>query len=130
MTYPIMLGDEEIGKAQVERRGLYWYFRCRCRFSGEVMLRLQICCGEVCENLGIPVPENGVFRLDKRISVRSLPQGTWSVRAVPSHGPLGERFVPISPTEPFAYLHLLEGAYLQRRGGVVGAVLTDQSSSG
>lgn len=130
MTYPIMLGDEEIGKAQVERRGLYWYFRCCCRFSGEVMLRLQVCCGAVCENLGIPVPENGVFRLDKRISVRSLPQGAWFVRAVPRHGALGGCFVPISPTEPFEYLHRLEGAYLQRREGVLGAILPDQSSNG
>ena len=131
MTYPIMFGDENVGSAAVEQRGLYWYFRCRCCFGGQAVMRLVLRVGDREENLGIPVPDNGVFRLDKRIAVRSLPKGQWRIFAVPKHGALDGKFVPISPEEPFGYLHRLENAYFLRKGDLPGAVISvDQNSNG
>ena len=119
-TYPILRGGESIGQAFVEKQGLYYHFTCKCDLSGEVIYRLTVSCGDKCENLGVPVPENGEFVLVTRIPVSRLGQGDLVVRAVPKHGDLEGMFIPISPEEPFRYLDRLENAVAERRGQQLG----------
>lgn len=121
--YDIDLGGQCIGKARVERQGLYYIFDCRCDLSGEVVYRLTARCGEKMENLGIPVPQNGTFVLRRKIPVKRLGEGDFTIRAVPKHFQSAERFVPLSPEEPFRYLRRLEDAILQVRDGTVGVVI-------
>lgn len=121
--YDIFLGGQSVGSCAIERQGLYYCFDCRCYLTGEVVYRLTVRCGENTENLGIPVPQNGVFTLRTRIPVKKLGEGEFSIRAVPKHSELGEKFVPISPEEPFRYLRRLEDAVLQVRDGKVGIVI-------
>ena len=70
--YPIELSGREIGQAEVTRQGLYYHFTCRCRLTGEVICRLAAVCGDQMENLGVPVPENGYFVLQKNVPVSKL----------------------------------------------------------
>ena len=119
-VYEIMLGGRPVGQAAVFRRGLYLYFDCRCRLSGETVCRLRMKCGETETDLGIPVPEGGWFVLRTRVSARQLGRGKLDFVLVPKHAPVGENFVPLSPATPFAYLHRLEQAFLTRQNGVVG----------
>ncbi len=119
-TYPILRGGESIGQASVEKQGLYYRFSCRCDLSGEVIYRLTVSCGEKCENLGVPVPENGAFVLTARIPVSRLGQGEPVIRAVPRHGKLEGLFIPLSPEEPFRYIDRLENAVAERRGQQLG----------
>ena len=122
-TYPILRGGETIGQASVEKKGLYYYFSCRCSLSGEVIYRLVASCGEKRENLGVPVPEGETFVLNTRIPVNKLGQGTVTIQAVPKHGSLDGKFIPISPDEPFEYLRQLEKAVFEKRNGQPGIVL-------
>ena len=124
-TYPIYRGGETIGQALVEKRGLYYCFSCRCNLSGEVIYRLTASCGEKCENLGVLVPENGAFVLATRIPANRLGQGDLEIRAVPKHGQLEGRFIPISPDTPFAYLRQIEKAVFEKRNGQPGIVLRE-----
>ena len=124
-TYPILRGGEAIGQALVEKKGLYYFFSCRCDLSGEVIYRLTASCADRCENLGVPVPENGEFKLTARIPVSRLGQGEITVRAVPKHGGLGGKFIPISPDTPFAYLRQLEKAVFEKRNGQPGILIRD-----
>ncbi len=124
-TYPILRGGETIGQAQVEKRGLYYYYTCRCDLSAEVVYRLTVSCGEKCENLGIPVPEGGEFVLMTRLPVSKLGEGEPVIRAVPKHGPLEGKFIPIRPQEPFAYLRQLEKAVFEKRNGQPGILIQD-----
>jgi len=121
--YEITQGNQVIGQACVQRQGLYYHFSCRCRLSGEVICRLVVTCGGKQENLGIPVPEKDAYTLNTRISVSRLGQGQMTFRAVPRHNPLEEKFVPLSPEEPFRYLSRLKNAHLENRNGIVGIVL-------
>ncbi len=123
--YPIMLSSQEIGQAEVTRQGLYYHFSCRCRLSGEIICRLAAVCGDKMENLGVPVPENGYFVLQKKVPVSKLKEGPLGVRVVPRHPEPGGKFVPIRSEEPFAYLSRLKNAYLQRRDGELGIVLRE-----
>ncbi len=122
MEYEIQLGGQSVGIATVYKEGLYYYFDCRCKLTGEVIYRLQVCCGETVENLGIPVPEGDTFRLRVRIAAKRIGKGELQIRAVPKHEPMVGRFVPIYPEEPFSYLRRLENAFFQIRDGQAGMV--------
>ncbi|MBQ2785904.1 MAG: hypothetical protein IJF02_05325 [Oscillospiraceae bacterium] len=124
-TYPILRGGEPIGQACVVKKGLYYHFSCRCDLSGEVIYRLTVSCGEKCESLGVPVPEGEGFVLNSRIPVNKLGQGEMTVRAVPKHSKLEEKFIPISPDEPFEYLRQLEKAVFEKRNGQPGILIRD-----
>ena len=124
-TYEIMLGGEPVGQAVVRRQGLYYRFSCRCDLSGEVIYRITITCGGKSESLGIPVPKNGEFYLDTRLAASRLGEGEPKFAAVPRRPDLGGMFVPISPEEPFRYLHRLENAFLARKDGQLGIVIRE-----
>lgn len=125
MEYDITLGGGSIGRARVEREGLYYRFSCRVKLSGEVVCRLSAHCGDKTVSLGIPVPKDGAYELSTRIPVKRLGEGAMVITAEPKHTAPGGRFVPLSPQEPFAYLRQLENAFLQVRSGQVGAVIQD-----
>lgn len=124
-TYEIMLGGESVGQAVVRREGLYYRFSCRCDLSGEVIYRITVTCGGKSESLGIPVPKNGEFYLDTRLAASRLGEGEPKFAAVPRRPDLGGMFVPISPEEPFRYLHRLENAFLARKDGQLGIVIPE-----
>ncbi len=110
-----------MGEAKVEKQGLYYRFSCQCRLSGEVVCRLVAENGDRQENLGIPMPKDGEFALERRIPASHFPPGQWHIRVKPRH-PEGT-FVPLGPEEPFAYISRLKNAHLERRNGVLGIVL-------
>ena len=111
-SYPIYLGIEAVGQAEVEKRGLYYHFFCQCKLTGEVIFRIVAETGETRENLGIPVPEGKHFSLKTRVPVSHFAQCEPVFRLVPRHPEVYEKAVPFSPQEPFAYLQKLEKAYL------------------
>lgn len=121
--YEILLGGQSVGEVHVTKQGLYYHFDCRCDFTGEVMYRIAVKCGDDEQILGIPVPEGENFVLRTRVPIKKLPEGTFSFRAVPKHTDLMGKFVPLSPEEPFAYLQRLQEAFLQVRDGKVGIII-------
>lgn len=123
--YTILLGTQNVGQAQVRRDGLYYDFYCRCRFSGDVIMKIAVSCGEKTEILGTPVPQGKDFVLHKKLPVKYFGEGEFGFRAVPKKAQLDGFFVPIRPEEPFSYLNRLKNARLQRRDGVIGVVLQD-----
>lgn len=126
MEYTVFLGGQSIGKAMVERQGLYYCITCRCRLSGEVVYKVMASCGETTEDLGILVPESGAFVLTTRIPIKRLGEGELAFRAVPRHMELREKFVPISPESPFAYISRLENAFLEIQNGQISLAIRDE----
>lgn len=122
-NYSVFFGNSQCGKVSVQRQGLYWRFQCRCRLSSEILCRLQVDCGGVQENLGILVPMDGGFGLDKKIPVKRLGEGIPSFRIAPSGEGARREFVPICPEEPFAYITRLKESYLVRRNGQAGILI-------
>lgn len=121
--YDILLGAESIGKAQVEKEGLYYRISCRCRLSGEVPYKVHAACAGKCEDLGLLVPQNGAFALTTRLPIKRLGEGQLEFKAVPRHPKYEGEFIPISVEEPFSYLSRLENAYMQIRDGKIGVIL-------
>ena len=123
-TYDVMLGRQKAGRVEVTREGLYYRFSCRCRTEGREMLRLWMACGKQEVDLGLCVPMGNEFGTEKRIPVRQCGTGRPEFILRPK-----DHFIPLSPEEPFGYLHRLESAFLERRGEKVGIVLRQMSSS-
>ena len=111
----VTIGNQSVGRVQVRRQGLYYVFRCRCSLSGQTLWYLEAACGEKRENLGVLVPIDGVFGLDTRRPVKNLGEGKIRFGLRPKRDRPGNRFAPIYPDEPFAYIQQLKKAFLETR---------------
>lgn len=124
--YQVYFGNQPCGKVQVRRQGLYYRFTCRCRLTGDALCRLLVSVGTHQENLGVLVPVEGGFGLDTRIAAKRFGEGTPSFTVVSSREQMQERFVPITPEEPFAYIERLKTSFLVRKYGKLGILLTEE----
>ena len=122
-TYDVVLGGQPMGRVTVRKQGLYLQFDCQCNLSGEVMFDLIACVGQQREKLGLLTPELGKYTLRTKLPAKRLREGALSFLLQPRHSSMKDRFVPVRPDEPFAYIHRLEDAYLAICDGQVGIVL-------
>ena len=122
-SYAVYLGDASVGTVTVEKQGLYYRFSCRCSFSGAGMQRLWLRSGGKDIDLGLCVPMDGGFGTEKRIPARQCGDGTPEFYLRPKNADTRGNFIPLSPEEPFRYIHRLENAFLERRGSQLGIVI-------
>lgn len=126
MEYAVTSGEESIGKAQVEKEGLYYHIRCRCLIAGNIMSRLEVTCDQKNTDLGILVPLDSGFGLETRIPVNKIGKGELKFRVLPKNDTMCDRiFVPIKPEEPFRYLSRLRNACLEIHDGKRGIRILD-----
>ena len=123
-TYDIRRGLEVVGTARVEKEGLYYRICCRCAVSGEGMRRIVVTCGKSREDLGICVPMDNGFGLEKKIPCKRFGAGNPEFLLLPKYPGVQGKFVPVYPDEPFAYMSRLKGAFLEIRDGQPGVLLT------
>jgi hypothetical protein len=108
-----------VGKVQLIRQGLYWRVICRCQCSNDLVRRLYAVWDDGRENLGVLVPEEDGFRLDRRIPVKRLrTDGVKFMLSTGGHSREG-KLVPVSPEEPFAYIDRLKHAFLETENGKI-----------
>ncbi|MBQ8238661.1 MAG: hypothetical protein IJZ39_11010 [Oscillospiraceae bacterium] len=122
-SYDVRMGDRPVGTVKVEKEGLYYRFSCRCSLSGEVLCRLWLRSGGKEIDLGLCVPMEAGFGTEKRMPVRQCGEDAPEFFLRPKGADTRGNFVPISPEEPFRYLHRLENAFLERRGSRLGIVI-------
>jgi len=122
-NYEIQQGDKLLGKVNVTREGLYYRISCRCQLPGEGMHHLVLRCGGREINLGICVPMEGSFGVEKKIPCKSVEQGRPEFLLLPKHESIQGKFVPIYPEEPFSYMERLKDAFLARQGDQLGIVI-------
>ena len=113
--YDVLFGGEPVGKAFVDRQGLYYRFRCRCGLPGEGMYRIRVICGAGQQDLGILVPMEGDFGLQTRLPVKLFEGDQPRFLAVPRHGPVRENMISVYPEEPYAYIQRMKAAFLASR---------------
>lgn len=119
--YPVTLGHASVGKVTVDQEGLYCRVRCSCLLPEPGIYRLMAGSGE---NLGILVPRDGSFVLDRKIPAKQLRTGGTSFFLRPKDAPEKDHFAPIVPEEPFAYISRLKDSFLEARDGQVGITIT------
>ena len=75
-------------------------------------------------DLGVCVPVDGMFGVDKTVPCKKMGDGVPEFQLVPKHERMGGLFVGVYPDEPFAYLSRLKNSYLSIRNGQAGIVIT------
>ena len=118
--YEVFWKDRAVGTVETAREGLYLRIACRCFLPGREMLRLWMECGEKPIDLGLCVPMGDGFGTDKRIPASRCGSGKPRFYLRRKDDLLRGKFIPLSPEEPFQYIHRLENAYLEKRNGRVG----------
>lgn len=124
-NYDIHMGNEVVGRASLEKEGLYWKIHCRCQLSGDVAHQVMVMAGEEI-NLGILVPEDGAFCLTKRIAMKRFADAEPEFRIKPRTPKTEQSFQPITPDEPFSYIEKLKNAYLEEKDGEIGVTLPEE----
>lgn len=115
MDYDIFWNGKIVGKAQVEKQGLYYNFLCRCRPDEKARyeIRLHHAGGE--ENLGLCVPEGNGLQLKTRLAVRRVGGGSYRFELM-RRETAGQLF-PVDPDQPFEALTHLGNGYALKRDG-------------
>ena len=121
--YPVTVQGKQAGKVLVSRRGLYYCFSCRCCLTGDTIYRLVVACGTVRENLGVLVPKDGSFVLEKKLPVKRIGEGEMVFSLLPKQEAFTGTFVPIHPEEPFAYISRLKESFLVLKNGQPGIII-------
>ena len=121
--YEVFQDKQAVGTVEATREGLYIRFSCRCQPSDRDMIRLWMICGEQEIDLGLCVPMDGGFGTEKRIPAKQCGPGEPQFCLRHKDDTRRGKFVPLSPEEPFQYIHRLETAFLEKRGTRLGIVL-------
>jgi len=82
-AYDITYDGTPVGKAQMEKQGLYYSFSCRCCLPEEGLYRIHVRMADKREDLGICVPMGDTFGMDKKLSAKKLGEGTPAFELVP-----------------------------------------------
>ncbi len=69
--YPVIINGSVCGKLRVEKSGAYMRFVAECPMQSEV-IRLSVYGGGEEGYLGVPLPEEGMLKLDKKLSPAAM----------------------------------------------------------
>ncbi len=117
--YDILLNDLTIGHVQVGREGLYYKFRCICKFNDNKIYRIKVNDGLTEIILGVCVPEGEHFILNTKIPVKKLQKDTLVFTAESRN----ESVFTVETGKSFSCLDKLETARLQNANGQVKMII-------
>lgn len=120
--YPIMFEGEKAGQARVERQGLYYHISCRCSL-GQGFYRILLCCDGNKEQLGVCIPWEGSYGLEKKVPVKRLGQANPTFLAVSLEENTELEFVAIHAGKPFSWIPLIPDAKLIIKNGIAGIMI-------
>jgi len=118
MEYKILEGNKEIGKARVEKTGLYYRISCQCRAVGRQHMRLGVTCGDQRIDLGVCIPEGDVLRIETSVPVKRLGEGALHFFVIDNMA--GANWVELKSNSPCGCLEVLHKTRLEMRQGRVG----------
>ena len=151
-TYEIFYDKQCVGTATMKREGLYLCFSCRCRLPDNGLYRIHVTDGDRRGDLGICVPMDDNFGMDKKLPAKGLGEGILRFELLPKdwkpqeititepdvpakeetsapeeepdfYDEPSQQFLPVSEDEPFDYLDKLENAHMEIRDDQPGIVL-------
>ena len=114
-NYDVFYGQDKIGKASVEREGLYYHFRCQCDQPSDGIYYGILQTENRQFNLGVCIPENGRFCAYKRIPVKEFENENFKFCLITKDAKR-KMLVAVDKDKPFGYLQDLESASLNHSG--------------
>ena len=124
--YEVYEGTSCVGKVQLLRQGLYYRLICRCSIQSDSIYRLYVHKSGVQENLGVLIPDEDGIYLERNIPVKRIGDGSFRFSVSSGRDKAAEKFIPIQPEEPFAYIDRLKTAFLKTENGKVGIIIQEK----
>ncbi len=122
-TWSVYFEDRSVGTCRIGREGLYYRFSCRCNRVRDGICRLLLKCGDRTVDLGILIPVDGGYGLDKKLPMRHMPEGEPRFIVKLQLEQADRRFVPVQEGEKCAFLTGLTDARFGKQDGEVGVFL-------
>ncbi len=126
MEYDVTCGENVVGRVNVTKEGLYTRFQCICNLPDDGVYRALMICGNQKTDLGICVPNQSQFAVNKRLQSKCIPDGEMAFVIVPASQTDSRRFIPVSSGMPFDCISALAHARLCNRNGSYGILIEDQ----
>ena len=126
-SYQVRLNGIGVGDASVIVEGLYYRITSKCRLPDTGIFRLIVLTENNKTDLGIFVPQENYFIVDKRIPARKIGDGEFEFYITDSDDVI-TNIVPVYYDMPFEYIARLSGAYLQADGKKFRILLNNNSS--
>lgn len=120
--YQVLQLGKVVGSVQVETKGLYRFFSCKCKPKVPGKYHLYAKIGEWEYNLGLCVPEEGSFVLRRSIPIKEIPHGDFQFLLIK---PVGHsEYMQVVSHQPFSWLMALKAARLVNQNGQLFIVLS------
>ena len=124
LLFDIFDKESCVGKAQIQKEGMYYRICCTCNIAKPGIHRIVITDGETDVDLGICVPQGEKFTLTSRIPIKFIKGDNKTFhlvrqgehRVIPDE-PEKKREVPVASDKPFSCLDELEKAYFKNEDG-------------
>lgn len=113
--YPVLFNNEKVGEVHLQKKGMYYYIFCKCRWHGKTPCVLLADCGDQPIKLGLLVPENDCHTLKTHVLCSKLPVGK-VVFYITNYQMNGEITCVLKVDKSISCLEKLEYAYLLREG--------------
>ena len=111
-AYEIRCADKVVGNANVETEGLYYKIRCRCKLPPDKMHRVFLHAAENKIDIGICLPEDGYFVLDKRIPIKHVGHEPFAFYVADPLYRENTKIIPIFEDKPFDEIaHLADSKF-------------------
>ena len=108
--YPIMYDQKKVGKAELERLGMYYRIFCHVSTQVPQPVYVKLSVGEQIMDLGLCFLDGNDFVLAARIPVGTMEKETITFLAYSKQKDADSHFIPVCSNKPFSDLTLLKKA--------------------
>lgn len=119
----VSLDGRVVGTVKIQKIGLYYQICCRCKLPAGKLYRLKAICERNTVDLGICVPLEDDFAVDKRIPVKYLNIGNITFHLIANGEESNDIFIPLETEKPFSNLQNIMDAKFERRDSVPGLLI-------
>lgn len=122
--YDIKMQGRTVGKAAVDKQGLYYRFDCQCGFTDKEVHSVWVCWEGGNRKLGVCIPNGGQYCLKTQVPVKYIPDDglTFTVDYTQKNR---TDFYPVDAEKPFAFIDRLADAQFDIRDGKPGIVIEE-----
>ena len=120
-VYPVYYHENSVGNAEVEKCGMYYLLRCHCNLAGDKPYRIVVGCKDKEVDLGICIPDDTGFYLQKQIPIKNIGEEPILFNVVRRDHE--EAWYPITQGQPFMQLSILQNATYSIQNGKPGLLV-------
>lgn len=104
--YDVLMDNKSVGKATVERSGLYYYVKCKCFLEEPVLSRVIASTSSEMINIGVCIPSNGYLIANAKIAANRITDDRIRFDLIVQSKIL-DKIYPICKDEPFSKIEYL-----------------------